>query len=141
MVQFADTGVVSHIKLQCTAIATPATSAPVGRDRDGLPNVVMEAMSQELPVVASATAAIPEIVLPGVTGLWQVADQERGGTLLDPVRASADLATVRWFEPMTRAYIEADPKLDEQAKATHLRGLDVWKARVEQDAQLAGVLK
>ena len=27
-----------------------------------------------------------------VTGLWQVADQERGGTLLDPVRASADLA-------------------------------------------------
>jgi len=31
---------------------------------------------------------IPRIV----TGLWQVADQERGGTLLDPVRASADLA-------------------------------------------------
>lgn len=62
-------------------------------------------------------------------------------TGVDPQRASADLATVRWFEPMTRAYIEADPKLDEQAKATHLRGLDVWKARVEQDAQLAGVLK
>jgi len=31
---------------------------------------------------------IPRIV----TGLWQVADQERGGTLLDPVRANADLA-------------------------------------------------
>jgi aryl-alcohol dehydrogenase-like predicted oxidoreductase/enamine deaminase RidA (YjgF/YER057c/UK114 family) len=27
-----------------------------------------------------------------VTGLWQVADQERGGTALDPVRASADMA-------------------------------------------------
>jgi aryl-alcohol dehydrogenase-like predicted oxidoreductase/enamine deaminase RidA (YjgF/YER057c/UK114 family) len=27
-----------------------------------------------------------------VTGLWQVADQERGGTLLDPVRASAEMA-------------------------------------------------
>ncbi len=31
---------------------------------------------------------IPRIV----TGLWQVADQERGGTLLDPKRASADMA-------------------------------------------------
>ena len=31
---------------------------------------------------------IPRIV----TGLWQVADQERGGTPLDPVRASAELA-------------------------------------------------
>lgn len=62
-------------------------------------------------------------------------------TGMDPQRASADLATVRWFEPMTRAYIAADPKLDEAAKATHLRGLDAWKARVEQDAQLAGVLK
>lgn len=31
---------------------------------------------------------IPRIV----TGLWQVADQERGGALIDPVRASADMA-------------------------------------------------
>jgi glycosyltransferase involved in cell wall biosynthesis len=38
-------------------------------DRDGLPNVVMEAMSQELPVVATKIAAIPEVVAPGVTGL------------------------------------------------------------------------
>ena len=38
-------------------------------DRDGLPNVVMEAMSQELPVVATEIAAIPEVVAPGVTGL------------------------------------------------------------------------
>ena len=38
-------------------------------DRDGLPNVVMEAMSQELPVVASAVAGIPEAVVPESTGL------------------------------------------------------------------------
>jgi glycosyltransferase involved in cell wall biosynthesis len=37
-------------------------------DRDGLPNVIMEAMSQELPVVASEVGAIPEIVVPGATG-------------------------------------------------------------------------
>ncbi|MFZ1429822.1 MAG: glycosyltransferase family 4 protein [Geminicoccaceae bacterium] len=40
-------------------------------DRDGLPNVIMEAMSQELPVVATEVAAIPEIVVPGSTG-WLV---------------------------------------------------------------------
>ena len=37
-------------------------------DRDGLPNVIMEAMSQELPVVATDVGAIGEIVVPGVTG-------------------------------------------------------------------------
>lgn len=62
-------------------------------------------------------------------------------TGVDPQRASADLATVRWFEPMTRAYITGDPQLDAAAKATHLRGLDAWKRRVEQDAELAGVLR
>ena len=37
-------------------------------DRDGLPNVIMEAMSQELPVVASDAGAIDEIVVDGATG-------------------------------------------------------------------------
>lgn len=37
-------------------------------DRDGLPNVIMEAMSQELPVVATQAGAIGEIVVEGVTG-------------------------------------------------------------------------
>ena len=37
-------------------------------DRDGLPNVIMEAMSQELPVVATAVGAIAEVVVAGVTG-------------------------------------------------------------------------
>ena len=37
-------------------------------DRDGLPNVIMEAMSQELPVVATEAGAIGEVVVDGVTG-------------------------------------------------------------------------
>jgi len=41
--------------------------APDG-DRDGLPNVVVEALSQGLPVVATAVAALGEIVEDGVTG-------------------------------------------------------------------------
>lgn len=38
-------------------------------DRDGLPNVLMEAQSQELPCVATATAAIPELISDGYNGL------------------------------------------------------------------------
>jgi glycosyltransferase involved in cell wall biosynthesis len=38
-------------------------------DRDGLPNVLMEAQSQALPVVASRVAAIPELIADGETGL------------------------------------------------------------------------
>jgi glycosyltransferase involved in cell wall biosynthesis len=37
-------------------------------DRDGLPNVLMEALSQGCPVIATAVSAIPELVADGVTG-------------------------------------------------------------------------
>jgi glycosyltransferase involved in cell wall biosynthesis len=37
-------------------------------DRDGLPNVLMEAASQELPVLSTAVSAIPEFVADGETG-------------------------------------------------------------------------
>lgn len=37
-------------------------------DRDGLPNVLLEALSQICPVVATAVSAIPELVADGVTG-------------------------------------------------------------------------
>ena len=42
--------------------------SPRDGDRDGLPNVIMEAMSQELPVVATEVGAIPEVVVDGDTG-------------------------------------------------------------------------
>ncbi len=38
-------------------------------DRDGLPNVLVEAQSQNLPVVATNVSAIPELVQDGVNGL------------------------------------------------------------------------
>jgi glycosyltransferase involved in cell wall biosynthesis len=38
-------------------------------DRDGIPNVIVEAMSQGLPVVATTAGAIPELVVAGETGL------------------------------------------------------------------------
>ena len=38
-------------------------------DRDGLPNVLMEAQSQGLPCLATRVSAIPELIQGGVTGL------------------------------------------------------------------------
>lgn len=57
-------------------------------------------MSGSGPAAGLARPAGPErtLLAPGldisriVTGLWQVADMERGGTLLDPVRAAAAMA-------------------------------------------------
>jgi glycosyltransferase involved in cell wall biosynthesis len=45
-----------------------ASRVTVDGDRDGIPNVVAEAMSQSLPVVATTAGAIPEIVVSGETG-------------------------------------------------------------------------
>ena len=37
-------------------------------DRDGLPNVLLEAQSQSLPVISTAVSAIPELIVDGETG-------------------------------------------------------------------------
>ena len=38
-------------------------------DRDGLPNVLLEAQSQQLPVVSTRISAIPELIQDGKNGL------------------------------------------------------------------------
>ena len=58
----------------------------------------------------------------------------------DPQRVAADRATYDWFAPMTRGYIQADPRLDEAAKATHLRGLDAWNDRIKADEAAVGLV-
>ena len=47
-----------------------------GGDRDGLPNVLMEAQSQRLPVIATNIAGIPELVIDGETGALVPAEKE-----------------------------------------------------------------
>lgn len=39
------------------------------KDRDGLPNVLMEAASQKLPIISTAISAIPEFVTDGQSGI------------------------------------------------------------------------
>jgi glycosyltransferase involved in cell wall biosynthesis len=50
-----------------TTLCTPSVIASDG-DRDGIPNVIVEAMSQGLPIVASRVSGIPEIVQSNQTG-------------------------------------------------------------------------
>jgi glycosyltransferase involved in cell wall biosynthesis len=61
-------------------------------DRDGLPNVLMEAQSQKLPVVATAVSGIPELIEHGVTG-WLVPERDRDAlaSALQQLIGDADL--------------------------------------------------
>lgn len=66
-------GVLSHDQVfeqyeQANIFALPAVLASNG-DRDGIPNVILEAMAMELPVVSTTHSAIPEVVENGVNGL------------------------------------------------------------------------
>ncbi|UEM03553.1 glycosyltransferase family 4 protein [Skermanella rosea] len=67
-------------------------------DRDGLPNVLMEAQVMGLPVVATRMAAIPELVIEGETGV-----------LVDPgdAAALADALAALGRDPETRRRLAA----------------------------------
>jgi len=46
-------------------------------DRDGLPNVLMEAQSQRLACLSTQVSAIPELIVPDVTGILVPAEDDR----------------------------------------------------------------
>ncbi len=58
---------VARLMAQADLLVTPSLIAPSG-DRDGIPNVIMEALFFEVPVVASAVSGIPEVIREGDTG-------------------------------------------------------------------------
>jgi len=64
-------------------------------DRDGLPNVLMEAQSQRVAVIATRVAAIPELVVSDVTGILVEPDDVSGladgmtRLITDPERRAA----------------------------------------------------
>jgi glycosyltransferase involved in cell wall biosynthesis len=68
---------------QADLFVLPSRVAANG-DRDGLPNVLMEAQSQGLPVLATRLTAIPELILDGETGL--LVPPEDPGVLADALR-------------------------------------------------------
>jgi starch synthase len=71
----------------CTTFVCPSVYEPLGI-------VNLEAMAVGLPVVATATGGIPEVVLPGETGSLVAIDQatDGTGTPLEPEKFIADMA-------------------------------------------------
>jgi len=68
--------VISHYRqAHCFALASKV--APNG-DRDGIPNVLIEAMATGVPVVATKVSAIPELVEDGATGVLVQPDDPDG---------------------------------------------------------------
>ena len=53
---------------EATVFALPAILGKDG-DRDGIPNVILEALSMGLPVVSTAHSGIPEVIEEGINGL------------------------------------------------------------------------
>ncbi len=77
-----------------SVFAQPSRIAADG-DRDGIPNVLLEAMAMALPVVATRVSGIPELVRDGVNGLLVPPDDARAladaieRVLARPARAAA----------------------------------------------------
>jgi glycosyltransferase involved in cell wall biosynthesis len=99
---------------EADVFALPAKAARSG-DRDGLPNVLMEAASQRLAIAATAFAGIPEFVRDGVEGLlvragdWEALSNALNLLARDPERRRAlGLAA----EARLRADFSAEPGLD-----------------------------
>jgi glycosyltransferase involved in cell wall biosynthesis len=77
---------------RAVACVLPCIVAPDG-DRDGIPNVILEAMAAGLPVISTAVSGIPEVVVDGVTG-WLVkeADAAALASAVEQLLANPDLA-------------------------------------------------
>lgn len=95
-------GAVSHDRVlelmqSATVFVLPSVVAADG-DRDGIPNVILEAMGMELPVVATRHSGIPEAVIDGVTGVLVDVGDPAGlaraiGWVLDDADGAARMGT------------------------------------------------
>jgi colanic acid/amylovoran biosynthesis glycosyltransferase len=76
-------------------------------DRDGIPNVILEAMASRLPVVSTAVSGIPEVIHDGETGL--LVPQRDPAAIADAVqRLAADPAMAAAIAERANALVRAE---------------------------------
>jgi glycosyltransferase involved in cell wall biosynthesis len=78
--------VVSAAYAKASVVVVPSVIGPKGRT-EGIPNVVIEALAHQRPVIATAVSGIPELVTNGSTGwLIQPGDVKELGAALERIR-------------------------------------------------------
>ncbi|MFO1153155.1 MAG: glycosyltransferase family 4 protein [Rhodospirillales bacterium] len=95
-------------------------------DRDGLPNVLLEAQSQRLPCLATRVSAIPELIEDGATGVLVAPDDA-------PALATALTRLIR--DPDLRHRLGAAGLHRVESVFSHQRGLQTLVSRFRQTAQ------
>ncbi len=93
-------------------------------DRDGLPNVLMEAGAQELPAVTTAVSAVPELITDGSNGLLVKPD--------NPEQLASALETLI-RNPEERRVLGAAARQTVLARFAMDPGLDKLAARLKED--------
>ena len=79
-------------------------------DRDGLPNVLMEAGSQELAAVTTSVSAVPELITDGENGLLVPPDQpEALAAALESADPRSRTPSNRWEKPREKPCWSASP--------------------------------
>lgn len=106
--------VAADLYSRAHVLAQPSIIASDG-DQDGIPTVILEAMSVGLPVVATPVSGIPEVVVDGETGLLAPAGDP--SALADALsRVLADDALAARLASGARCLIEARFSLRENAR-------------------------
>jgi glycosyltransferase involved in cell wall biosynthesis len=82
--------------------------------REGLPNVVLEAMALEVPVVATRVAGVPALIRPGQTG-WLIEPQDPA-MLDNSVLDCLEGTRTNQFVQNARLLIESDFSFDRRMK-------------------------
>jgi glycosyltransferase involved in cell wall biosynthesis len=99
-----DAGSLRRHFLECDAVVLPAVQDAKG-DVEGLGVVLIEALSHERPVIASASGGIPDIVIDGETGLLvEPGDPDALGGAI--VRVKEDPVLARRLAATGRAHVE-----------------------------------